>query len=94
LKRQIDLLFGLILTAFSTVNAVQINNLQKQAAASDKNIATITHNSQIQEEHLNHLDNESFSQTEIILNAIRYNPAILATPAHQVVQKELTLFIK
>jgi hypothetical protein len=48
-------------------------------------MAALTHISQIQQEHLNHLETYNFSQNQKILNALRYNPAILATATHQVV---------
>jgi hypothetical protein len=42
-------------TAFSAINAVQINNLQKQSHITNDKLATLTHISQIQENHLEHL---------------------------------------
>jgi hypothetical protein len=61
-KRQIGLLFGLMGTAFSAINAVQINTLQKQNAIFSDKLATLTHISEIQEDHLNHLDIENSSK--------------------------------
>jgi hypothetical protein len=69
-------------TTFSASNAVLINKLQKQSEVNTKNTTTFTHISQIQKEHLNYLEIDNFSQNQIILNALRYNPEILATAAH------------
>jgi hypothetical protein len=50
-----------------------------------KNMATLASISQIQEEHLNHLEIDNLSQNPIFLNALLYDLAILAKAAHQVV---------
>jgi hypothetical protein len=84
-KRQIGLMFGLMGTAFSAINAVQINNLQKQSDIPNDKLFTLSHITQIQEDHLEHLEIENLTQDSILINAYRYNPAILATAAHQVV---------
>jgi hypothetical protein len=78
-------MFGSMGTAFSAKNAVQINTLQKQNAITSDKLATLTHISEIQEDHLNHFEIENLTQDSIMLNTPRYNPAILATAAHQVV---------
>jgi hypothetical protein len=57
-------------TAFSAINAVQINNLQKENKVNSKKMATLTHISQIQEEHLEHRDLENNSQNQMTLNAL------------------------
>jgi hypothetical protein len=41
--------------------------------------------SEIQENHFNHFEIENLTQDSIMLNTLRYNPAILATLAYQVV---------
>jgi hypothetical protein len=64
---------------------VQINSFQKQNAITSDKLATLTHVSEIQEYHLNHLEIENLTQDSIMLNTLKYNPAILATAAHQVV---------
>ena len=64
-------------TAFSVINAVQISSLQKQNAKTSDELATLTHISGIQEDHLDHLEIEYMTQDAIMLNALRYNPAIL-----------------
>ena len=61
-KRQLGLMFGLMGTAFSAINAVQIHNLQKQGEMTNGKIATLT---QIQEEHLNHLDIKIFHKIKL-----------------------------
>jgi hypothetical protein len=52
-KTQIGLVLSLMGTAFSAINAVQINKLQTQSDATNKRESTLTHISQIQEDHLN-----------------------------------------
>ncbi len=44
----------------------------------------MTHISQIQEGYLEHLEIENLTH-DILLNALGFNPAILATAAHQIV---------
>jgi hypothetical protein len=78
-------MFGLMDTALSAINAVQTNILQKQSEITSDRLATLTNISQIQEDYLGHLDIEKLTQEWIMLNALRYNPAILATAAHQIV---------
>jgi hypothetical protein len=46
--------------------------------ANNKKIATLTHISQIQEEHLKHLELENDSQIQITLNSLRDNQEMLA----------------
>jgi hypothetical protein len=53
-----------------------------------------THISEIQENHLQHLEIQNDEQNKIVLNALRYNPAILAKAAHQVVIKLSETFHK
>jgi hypothetical protein len=72
-------------TTFSAINAVQIYNLHKDNIVNNKKMATLSHISQIQEEHIKHLEIENDSQNQITLNELRFNPAILASAAHQVV---------
>jgi hypothetical protein len=47
----------------------------------------LTHISDIQENHLQHLALQNLEQNRIILNTLKYNLAMLATEAHQVVIK-------
>jgi hypothetical protein len=84
-KRQICSMFVLMGTAFSDINAVQINNLQKSIDITNDKLATLAHINQIKEDHLEHLEIENSNQDAILFNSLRYNPAILATAAHQVV---------
>jgi hypothetical protein len=64
-KRQICLMFDLMGPAFSAINAVQIKNLQTQNEITNDKLATLTHNSQIQEDHLKHLEIENLNQDGI-----------------------------
>jgi hypothetical protein len=86
-KQQIDLLFGFIGTAFGTINAIQINSHQKQTLSDKGDILLLTHIIEIQENHLQHLEIQNEEQSKIILNALRYNPAMPATAAHKLVIK-------
>ncbi len=78
-------MFGIMGTTFSAKNAVHINNLQKQNDITNDKLATLTHISLIQEDHLEHLEIENLTQDSILLNALRCNSVILATAAHQIV---------
>ena len=93
-KCQIELLFGFLGTAFVSINAIQIKKLPKQTSTNGNNIATLTHISEIQQNHLEHLDLENASENSIMLNALRYNPALLASAAHKVVLKSSDIIHK
>jgi hypothetical protein len=58
-KRHIRLMFGLMSTVVSAINAVQINTFQKQKGITSDKIATLTHISEIQDDHLNHFKIEN-----------------------------------
>jgi hypothetical protein len=47
-------MFGLMGSAFSAINTVQTNSLQKQSEVTNDKLATLTHISQIQEDQLEH----------------------------------------
>jgi hypothetical protein len=49
----------------------------------------LTNISEIQANHLQHQEIQNAEQNNIGLNALRYNPAMPATAAHQVVIKSL-----
>jgi uncharacterized protein with HEPN domain len=57
-------------------------------------IAVLKHISQIQEEYLEHLELENYFQNKITVKALKYNPAMLATAAHQVVLQSLEIKLK
>jgi hypothetical protein len=77
--------------AFGAINAIQIKSIKKQTLSNRKDI--MTHINKIQENHLKHSELEIASQNKIILNALRYNPAVLATTANQVVIKSSEIII-
>jgi hypothetical protein len=58
-------MFGLMGTAFSAINAVQFNDLQKQSDIASDKLATLKHISQIQEKHLEHLG-KKLTQNELL----------------------------
>ncbi len=57
----------------------------KQRLANVDTLSTLTPIIHFQGEHLEHLEIENLIQDLIMLNALRYNPAILATAADQIV---------
>jgi hypothetical protein len=73
-------MFGLLSSAFSAINAVRINNVQKQSDITNGKLATLTCIRQILEAYLEHL-----TQDSILLNGLRYNAAVLVTAAQQIV---------
>jgi hypothetical protein len=93
-KRQIELLFGFIRTAFGAINAIKVNSFQRQTSKNKGDILLLTLISEIQEDHSQHLEIQNEEQGEIILNALRYNPAMLATAAHKVVLKTADTILK
>ena len=63
-------LFGFIKTAFGAINTVQINSLEGQTSSYKGDIPLLTHISEIQENHLQHLEIQNVEQNKIILNAL------------------------
>ncbi len=86
--------FGFIGTAFSAINLVKINSIQQQTNGNSKNIVTLTHISEIQQNHLEHLELDNAEQNKIVLNALRYNPAMLASASHQIMLKSSDIIHK
>ena len=84
-SRQLGFIFGLVGTAFATANAVRISNIENQNLHNQKELHTLTHIAEIQENHLNHLDLKFLANEKMTLEALRYNPALLASAANSLV---------
>ncbi len=76
--RQLGFIFGLVGTAFATANAIRISHIENQDQQNQKEFHTLTHIAEIQENHLNHLDLKILANEKVTLEALRYNPALLA----------------
>ena len=81
-KRQLGFLFGLVGTAFATVNSGRISQLEKAEAQRDGQLQSLTHITEIQEKHLEHLDLKFISNEKQNLEALRYNPALITSSAN------------
>ena len=81
-KRQIGLLFGLLGTSFATANAIHIAQMEKNAAGQRQQILKLTHIAEIEQNHLQHLDLQVITNEKQTLEALRYNPAMLASAAN------------
>jgi uncharacterized protein YukJ len=57
-------------TEFSAINAVQINNYQKENMLNSKKMATLPHISQFPEDHLKDLAIENYSQNQMTFDAL------------------------
>ena len=86
-KSQQELLFGLIGTAFSTINSEKISKIEDQISEKVINFEMLTHISEIQDNPLNHLDLKIIANEKETLEALRHHPAILSTAANLLVFK-------
>ena len=86
-KRQLGFLFGLAGTAFATENAERIFKLEKADYNGDQRVQTLTHITEIQENHLSHLDIKINSNERQILEALRYDPAMLTSSTNVLIFK-------
>jgi hypothetical protein len=71
--------------ALSALNAVQINKLQQQSELSTKNKATLTHISQVQDEHLKPLSKRHF-----FTEPDNHKLSLLSDITHQFWQQQFT----
>ena len=83
--RQLGFIFGLVGTAFATANAIRISQIENQNQQNQKEFHTLTHIAEIQENHLNHLDLKLMANEQMTLEALRYNPALIASAANSLV---------
>ena len=81
-KRQLGFLFGIVGTAFATVNSGRIAALEKQENANQNQFKSITHINEIQEDHLKHLDLKFIANEKQNLEALRYNPAMITSASN------------
>ena len=90
-KRQLGFLFGLGSFAFATANALRIESIQQNVYSNKQALTSLTHIAEIQEDHLQHLDLRVQTHEQTTFNALRYNPAIIATAANEVVLKTASI---
>ena len=85
MARQLGFIFGLVGTAFATANAIRISNIENQNLQNQRELHILTHIAEIQEKHLDHLDLKVMANEQQTLEALRYNPALLASTANTLV---------
>ena len=84
-RRQLELLFSLIVQALGTTYVFKTSNLGNRTSATDQKVHTLTHISEMQENQLHHLDLTVLANQKITLEGLRYNPAMLATAANALI---------
>ena len=85
MARQLGFIFGLVGTAFATANAVRIFHIKNQNLQNQRELHILTNIAEIQDKHLDHLDLEIMANKQLTLEALRYNPALLASEANTLV---------
>ena len=85
MARQLGFIFGLVGTAFATANAIRISHIENQNLQNQRELHILTHIAEIQEKHLDHLDLKVMANEQQTLEALRYNPALLASTANTLV---------
>ena len=83
-ERQLDLLFGIGATLFSLYNYINAKADDTQIVKNKNSINSLTHISEIQEDHLKHLDIEVANNRYFYIHQLKFNPALLVSACQDV----------
>jgi hypothetical protein len=75
-ERQLELLLGMGATLFSMYNYINHNADSSKFSRNTQSISILTHQFEIQKDHLNHTDIEVASNRYFYLQSVKLNPAI------------------